>query len=108
MCHFGEEIRRGRRDNEEIRVAGEFDMAHAGIIGRREKIVVHSVAGQAFNRELCDESLRSLRHGHADEDAPLAQAADQFEHLISRDAPPMIRRRRLFTLAVMTPGPCAF
>jgi len=52
MRHFGEKIGCGRRDNEEIRVAGEFDMAHAGIIGRREKIVVHSIAGQAFNREL--------------------------------------------------------
>src|SRR5208283_5237571 len=44
-------------------------------------------AGQAFNRELCDESLRRLRHDHADEDSPLAQAADQFERLIGRDAP---------------------
>ena len=86
LRHLGHEIGGGGRHEDEVGAARQFDMAHLGLIGQREQVVVDALARQAGDRQRRDELLGRGRHHGAHRDPALAQAADEVEGLVGRDA----------------------
>ena len=63
--HLGENVRRRRHDDDEVRLARQADVAHFRLVGEREQIRVDLLAGERGHRERRDELRPALR-----EDAP--------------------------------------
>ena len=84
--HLRHEIGGGRRDDDEIRVAGETDMPDIGLVLAVEEIGMRALAGESGGRERRDELLRAGGQDAAHRGAALAQAADEVERLVGRDA----------------------
>ena len=57
LRHPGQQIGGRRRDDDEIGVARQFDMAHLGFVGQREQVVVDLVAAERGGRQRRDELL---------------------------------------------------
>jgi len=88
LGHLGHEVRGSGRHHQEFGAARQLDMAHLGLVGEREQVVVDPAAREARHRQRCDEALGGFRHHGPDLGAALAQPADQVERLIGRDAAP--------------------
>ena len=84
--HLRHEIGGGRRDDDEVRVAGELDMADIGLVLAVEEIRMRALAGKRGSRKRRDELLRAGGEHAAHRGAALAQAADEVEGLVGRDA----------------------
>ena len=86
MRHLRHEIGGRRRDDKQVRISRQLDMAHLRLIGQAEKIGIDLVASEARNRKRRHELLCGLRQDRAYGGAALAQAADEFKAFIGRDA----------------------
>ena len=84
--HLGDQIRGRRRDHHQIGLARQPDVAHLGLVGEREQVAEHLVAGQARDRERGHELGAGAGQDAAHRRAALAQPADQLEALVGRDA----------------------
>ena len=82
----GEEIRRGRSDQHQVRPAGQLDVAHGGLGARVQQIGVHRVPGQRLHGKRRDELAGALRHHHAYFGAGVLQPADQIRALVGGNA----------------------
>ena len=86
MRHARQQIGGRRRDDDEIGLARQLDVAHLGLVGQAEQIVANGLAAQRRGRQRRDEMLGRRRHHDAYVAAALAQPADEFERLVGRDA----------------------
>ena len=86
MRHVGDQVGGRRRDDDQVGLAREFDVAHAGSLGRGEQVGADRLAAERLGRQRRDELLRRCGHGDAHRRAALAQPANQVERLIGRDA----------------------
>ncbi len=84
--HAREEVGGRRRDDEEVGLARELDVAHARLFRRGEQVGAHRLAAERLGRKGRDELLGGGGHGDAHRRAAFAQAADQVERLVGRDA----------------------
>ena len=83
---FRDDIRRRRRDDEEIAFLRQAQMAHLALIGQREEIGIGFLAGERRGRERRDELLRARGQDAAHARAALLEAPDEIERLISGNA----------------------
>ena len=84
--HLGEEVRRGGRHDDKVGVAGEADMTDVGLRLAVEEIGVRPLARKRGGGERRDETLRAGGENGAHGRAALAQAADEVERFVGRDA----------------------
>ena len=82
----GHQVGGGRRDDDEVGLAGQADMADILLVLAVEQVGEDVVGGQRADRQRRDEVLRGLGHDGADGGAALAQPADQVERLVGGDA----------------------
>jgi hypothetical protein len=83
---FGHEVGGGGRDDDEIGLAREADVADIEFLRLIEQIGEDALADECASSERGDEALRRFRHHHAHGDAGFFQAADQLERFVSGDA----------------------
>ena len=85
-CHFGDQIRGRRRDDDQIGLARHADMADIEFALRIEQIGVGALAGERAGRERRDEMRRRRRENAAHARAAILQTPDQVERFVGRDA----------------------
>ena len=83
--HPRDQIGGRRRDDDEIGLARQADMAHLALVGQRQEVVIDLVLAERGDRERRHELLRRRGHDAAHRGAALAQPADQVEALIGGD-----------------------
>ena len=83
---LGYDIGAGRRDQHQIRPAGQLDMTHCRFGGRIEQIGMDRVAGDGLKGQRSDELARALGHHHPDVGAFIFQPARQLGRLVGRNA----------------------
>ena len=76
----------GGRYDQQVGLARQADMADIMLVLPVEQLGEDMVGGQRADRKRRDELLRRRRHDAAHRSAALAQAADQVERLVGRDA----------------------
>ena len=84
--HVGDEVGGRRRDDQEVGLARELDVAHARLFRRGEQVGADRLAAERLGRKGRDEPLGRGGHGDAHRRAAFAQAANQVERLVGRDA----------------------
>ena len=84
--HLRHQIRRRRRDDDEIGVARQPNMADVEFALRIEQIGVGALAAQRAGRQRRDEMLRGRGEDAAHVRAAVLQPADEIERLIGGDA----------------------
>ena len=84
--HLRQQIGRRRRDDDEIGVAGETNMADVELAVRIEQIGENALAAQRAGGERRDEVLRGGGQDAAHLCIPVLQAPDQVERFIGGDA----------------------
>ena len=83
---LGHQVGGGRRDDDEVGLASQPDMADILLVLAVEQIGEDMVGGQRADRQRRDETLRGLGHDGAHRGAALAQPADQVERFVGGDA----------------------
>ena len=86
MRSLRHEVRRRWRDDDEIALTGQADVADVEFLRLIEEIGEHAFAGNGARRQRRHELLRRLGHHHTHRYALLAQPADEVEALIGGDA----------------------
>ncbi|MCY1453316.1 hypothetical protein D9M71_702980 [compost metagenome] len=82
----GQQVGRGRGDDDAVGPAGQLDMAH-GLFGRAvPQGGAGGLAGQGLEAQRGDELLGPGGHGDLHLGPGVAQAAHQFQRLVGRDA----------------------
>ena len=84
--HFRHEIGGRRRDDDEIGVARQADMADVELALRIEQIGIGALAAQRAGGKRGDEALRGGGENAAHLGAAILQAPDQVERFVGRDA----------------------
>ena len=84
--HLGHDVGGRGRDDDQIIVARETDVPDVEFAVLVEQLDERLFPRDRADRHRRDEFLRGARHHHAHRDAALAQAADQVERLVGRDA----------------------
>ena len=84
--HFGEEVGRGRRDDDQIGFARQADVANLVLVVQIEEFGEHALVGQGRHRQGRHELGRRTRHHRAHGGAFVAQASDEVEALIGGNA----------------------
>ena len=86
LASFRHQVGGGRRDDDQVGLARQADMADIVLVLAVEQVGEDMVGRQRADRQRRDEFLRGGRHDTAHGGAALAQAADQVERLVGRDA----------------------
>ncbi len=85
-AHFGEQIGGSGDDDEQVRIARQFDMADGRRVGQIKEAGIDLVAGQRAERQRRHE-FSARRSQHAAHGCPvIAQSADQLKALIGGNA----------------------
>ena len=85
--HPGDEVGGGRRHHDQVGVAREPDVADLALGVEVEQLGEHRLVAERPHRQRRDELLRGPgHHGQHLDRQPLAQAADQLQALVGRDA----------------------
>ena len=84
--HLGHQVGGGRRDDDQVGVAREPDMADIELALRVEQVGEDVLAGERADRQRRDEFCAASVMTHAHRDAALAQPADQVERFVGGDA----------------------
>ncbi len=84
--HLRHEVGGGRCDDHEIGLPRQPDVAHLGLVGEREELVVDLLLGKARDRQGRDELGPGAGQDGAKGQPALAAPADQLEHLVGGDA----------------------
>ncbi len=84
--HLGKKVGGRRRDDDEIGLAREPDMADLVLVLDVEEIPMDTLAADRGNGERRHELMRRAAHRRADARAVILQAANELEHLIGGDA----------------------
>ena len=84
--HLGEEVGRRRRDDDQVGLARQADMADLVLVVEIEQIGEHPVVAERGDRQRRHELLRRARHHRAHRHAVLAQAAHEVEALVGGNA----------------------
>ncbi len=84
--HLRDQVRGRRRDDDQIGLARETNVADVELGVLVEQIGEHALADQSAGRERRDELLRRLGQDHADMNVALLEPADQVERFIGGDA----------------------
>ena len=83
---LGHQVGGGGNHHQQVCRARQLDMAHLGLGGQREQLVIDLVLGQGRQRQRGDEVGAAGREHRAHGDPGLAQQADQLQRLIGGDA----------------------
>ena len=83
LCH---EVGGRRRDDDEVGVAGEANMADVELALRVEQVGVGALAAERAGRERRDEVLRRAGENAAHPRAAVLQPPDEVERLVGGDA----------------------
>ena len=86
MRHLGEEVGGRRRDDDQVGLARQADMADLGLVLEVEQIGEGLLLGEHGERERGDELGAAFGQDRAHGGAPLLQAAHELEALIGGDA----------------------
>jgi hypothetical protein len=86
--HLRHQVGGGRCNDHKVRIAGKADMADIGLVLTVEEIRMRALPRKRGRGERRDECLSAGRQDTADGGAALAQAADEVERLVGRDAAP--------------------
>ena len=84
--HLGHQVGGGRRDDDEIGLAREPDVADVEFARRIEQVGEHALADDGAGRQRRDEMLGGLGQNAAHGEAALLQPADEIERLVGGDA----------------------
>lgn len=84
--HFGDDIGDCRRDDDQIGLARQPDMAHLAFVGERKEVGIDLLARQGGKGERRDEFLRRPSEHAADLDLAFLEAPDEVEAFVGRDA----------------------
>jgi phosphopantothenoylcysteine decarboxylase/phosphopantothenate--cysteine ligase len=84
--HPGQEVGSRRRNNDEIAVARQPDVANLAFVIKVEEVGENLLVRQRRDRKRGDEMVRRLRHDDAHLMAAILEAPDELKALISRDA----------------------
>ena len=84
--HLRHQVGGGGRDDDQVRLAGEPDMADILLGFAVEQVRVDRAAGERAGRERRDELGRAAGHDDAHRGAALLQPADQVEAFVGCDA----------------------
>ena len=84
--HLGQKVGGRRRDDDEVGLAREADVADLVLVVEVEEILEDALAGDGGDRERRHEMMRRAAHRGAHRGARLLQAADQLQHLVGGDA----------------------
>ena len=86
FASFRHQVGGGRRDDDQVGLARQADVADVVLVLAVEEVGEDMVGRQRADRQRRDEFLRGGGHDAAHGGAALAQAADQVERLVGRDA----------------------
>jgi hypothetical protein len=84
--HLCDQVGGRRRDDHEIGLARQPDVAHLGLVGQREELGEDLVAGKRRGGQGRDELLGAVGHDAAHGGLPLPQRADQLQRAVGGDA----------------------
>jgi hypothetical protein len=84
--HLRQDVGGGRRDDDQVCAARQFDMAHLALVGQREQVAVDLGLGQRLQCQRRNELRARLRQHAGDTAIATTQQADQLRDLESRDA----------------------
>ncbi len=84
--HLGEQVGRRRRDDQEVGVARQADVADLLLVVEIEQVGEHALRRQRADRKRRHELGRGARHHGAHGGAALAQPADEVEALVGGNA----------------------
>jgi hypothetical protein len=77
--HLGDQVGRGRSDDQQVCIARQADMADLVLVVEVEQVCEHALAGQRADGKGRHELACGPRHHHTHGGAGFAQAADQVE-----------------------------
>ena len=86
MRQLGQQVGRGRRDQNQVRGIRQPDVSDFGFLSQVERVRGDRVAGQGLQGERGNELLRVPGHHHADGRLGLHQQTDDLGRFIRRDA----------------------
>ena len=86
--HLRDQIGGGRRNDHQIGVAREPDVADVELALRIEQIGKGPLARERADRQRCNEFMRGLRQNAAHAGTALAKPPDQVERFVGGDAAP--------------------
>ena len=82
LRELGQEVRRGRRDENGVGAARNRDVAHGVGCAGLPQVGQHRTAGQRLKRRRRDEFRRGVGHHDIDDDTGLDQQAQKFRRLV--------------------------
>ncbi len=84
--HLGHQVRRARRDHNQIRGSRELNMAHFRLIGEVKQILIGLFLCQGRDRQRCHKLLCGFGQHRCHPSPAFAQLADQVQGFISGDS----------------------
>ena len=84
--HPRDEVGSSRRDDDEVGITGEADVADLALVVEAEQVGQHPLVRQRADRQRRHEALAGSRDHRAHGDAALGKAPDQVEALVGGDA----------------------